>query len=117
MFPDLVEEEVHPPFVCNSHFPFAAMAGTFGGVWLFPSMMSSGWAVNVRMTVSDDLESSETYYARVSGRRAPEDAVRSHLAAPSQIIEARLPVQSSVFDALGIPDNGVVLRTDKDHLG
>jgi hypothetical protein len=74
--------------------------------------MSSGWAVNVRMTVSDDLESSETYYARVSDRQAAEDVVRHHLAAPSQIIEARLPVQSSVFDALGIPDSGVVLKVE-----
>jgi hypothetical protein len=69
--------------------------------------MSSGWAVNVRTTVLDDLESSETYYARVSDRGA---AVRRHLAAPSHIIEARLPVQSSVFDALGILDGGVFLK-------
>jgi hypothetical protein len=64
------------------------------------------------MTVSDDLESSETYYVRVSDRHAAEDAVRRHLAAPSEIIEARLPVQSSVFDALGIPDSGVALKAD-----
>ena len=72
--------------------------------------MSSGWAVNVRTTVLDDLESSETYYARVSDRGAAEGAVRRHLAAPSHIIEARLPVQSSVFDALGILDGGVFLK-------
>ena len=75
--------------------------------------MSNGWAVNVRMIASDDLESSETYYARVSDRRAAADAVRRHLGAPSHIIEARLPVQSSVFDALGIPDDGVVLKAGR----
>jgi len=72
--------------------------------------MSSGWAVNVKTSVSNDLESSETYYARVSDRKAAEDAVRRHLAVPSHIIEARLPVQSSVFDALGISDGAVVLK-------
>lgn len=72
--------------------------------------MSSGWAVNVKKIVSNDLETSETYYARVSDRKAAEDAVRRHLAVPSHIIEARLPVQSSVFDALGIPYEAVVLR-------
>jgi hypothetical protein len=71
--------------------------------------MSSGWAANVRARISDDIEASETYYARVPDRRAAEEAVRHHLDAPRHIIEARLPVQSSVFDALKIP-NGQVDR-------
>ena len=74
--------------------------------------MSSGWAVNVRANVSDDLASSDTYYARVSGRKEAEDAVRRQLAVPSHLIEARLPVQSSVFDALNIPDDAVVPKPE-----
>jgi len=72
--------------------------------------MSSGWAVNVRANKSDDFASSNTYYARVSDRQEAEEAVRPHLVAPSHV-EARLPVQSSVFDALNIPDDAVVLNT------
>ena len=74
--------------------------------------MSSGWAVNVRARMSDDIGASETYYARVSDRHAAEEAVRRYLDAPTHIIEARLPVQSSVFDALNIPNN-VDLRVAK----
>jgi hypothetical protein len=73
--------------------------------------MSSGWAVNVRANKSDELASSDTYYARVSDRQEAEEAVRCHLAAPSRVVEARLAVQSTVFDALAIPDRGVVLKT------
>jgi hypothetical protein len=47
----------------------------------------------------DDIGTSETYYARVSDREAAEEAVRRYLDAPSHITEARLPVQSSLFDA------------------
>ena len=72
--------------------------------------MSSGWAVNVRARRSDDVEASETYYARVSERQAAEQAVRSYLTAPSHVVEARLPVQSSVFDALNILEGQVELR-------
>jgi hypothetical protein len=72
--------------------------------------MSSGWLVNVRMSVSDDLELSETYYCRVSDRQDAEAAVRRHLNAPGHVIEARLPVQSTVFDALGISNGNVRLR-------
>ena len=72
--------------------------------------MSSGWAVNVKKGTSDDLESSKTFYTRVSGRQDAERAVRDHLTSPSHVIEARLPVQSSVFDALGIPAGGILLK-------
>lgn len=68
--------------------------------------MSSGWVVNVRANKSEDL-----YYARGSDRQEAEKAVRCHLAAPSHVVEARLPVQSTVFDALAIPDGGVELKT------
>jgi hypothetical protein len=40
--------------------------------------------------MSDDIEASETYYARVPDRQAAEEAVRCHLDAPTHIIEARL---------------------------
>lgn len=75
--------------------------------------MSSGWAVNVRARMSDKIEASETYYARVSDRQAAEEAVRRYLNAPTHIIEARLPVQSSVFDALKIRNDQVDLRAAK----
>ncbi|WP_426533764.1 hypothetical protein [Bradyrhizobium sp. McL0615] len=61
----------------------------------------------------DDIGTSETYYARVSDRQAAEEAVRRYLDAPSHIIEARLPVQSSVFDAPNIPNDQVDLRVAK----
>lgn len=72
--------------------------------------MSSGWAVNVRSRSFGDLEASRTYYSRVSGRQDAEEAVRRHLDAPGYAVEARLPVQSSVFDALNIQNSGVVLK-------
>lgn len=72
--------------------------------------MSSGWAVNVKKGTLDDPASSKTYYTRVSGRHDAEQAVRFHLASPPHVIEARLPVQSSVFDALGIPAGGILLK-------
>ena len=75
--------------------------------------MSSGWAVTVRARMSDDIEASETYYARVPDRQAAEEAVRRYLDAPTHIVEARLPVQSSVFDALNIPNGQVDLRPVK----
>lgn len=74
--------------------------------------MSSGWAVNVKESPSDDFESSKTYYARVADRHHAAEAVRRHLAAArGNTIEARVPIQSTVFDALGIPDGEVVLKT------
>ena len=63
--------------------------------------------------MSDDIEASETYYARVPDRQAAEEAVRRYLDAPTHIVEARLPVQSSVFDALNIPNGQVDLRPVK----
>lgn len=74
--------------------------------------MSSGWAVNVRANASDDFALSETYFVRVPERQRAEEAVRRHLAAPSHIIEARVPIQSSVFAALKIPDNAVVIKQE-----
>jgi hypothetical protein len=65
--------------------------------------MSSGWIVNVKDRATDDLTSSKTYYTRVSYRREAEQVLRDHLADPMHAIEARLPVQSSVVDSLGIP--------------
>ena len=41
--------------------------------------------------------------------RKPKKPFRRHIV-PSHV-EARLPVQSSVFDALNIPDDAVVLNT------
>jgi hypothetical protein len=65
--------------------------------------MSSGWAVNVKESSADKATASKTYYVRVSGRHDAEAAVRRFLGAPGNIVEARLPVQSTVFDALDIP--------------
>ena len=73
-------------------------------------LMSSGWAVNVKKGTSDDLGSSKTYYTRVPGRQDSQRAVREHLALPMHVIEARSTVQSSVFDALGIPVGGILLK-------
>jgi hypothetical protein len=69
---------------------------------------SSGWAVDVKMDVPGAGESSQTFYARVSGRHAAEDAVRLHLRTAADLeIEARLPVQSSAFDAMNTQDGQV----------
>jgi hypothetical protein len=65
--------------------------------------MSSGWVVNVKERASDDLALSKTYYTRVSGRQDAERAM-----APLHAVEARLPVQASEFDALGIPVGGIL---------
>jgi hypothetical protein len=72
--------------------------------------MSSGWAVNVKELASDDLASSRTYYTRVSDRQEAERAVKDFLISPVHAIEARLPVQASVFDALGVPIGGILLK-------
>jgi hypothetical protein len=72
--------------------------------------MSSEWAVNVKESRADRAAPSKTYYVRVSGRHDAEAAVRSFLGAPGNIVEARLPVQSTVFDALNIPDGNVRLK-------
>jgi hypothetical protein len=72
--------------------------------------MSSGWVVNVKDRASDDLTSFRTYYTRVSDRQDAERALTDYLASPVPVIEARLPVQASVFDALGIPVGGILLK-------
>ena len=72
--------------------------------------MSSGWSVNVRAKKSDNIEASATYFARVSDRQEAEHAIRAYLNAPAHVIEARLPIQSSVFDALNISNGQVVVR-------
>jgi hypothetical protein len=66
--------------------------------------VSSGWAVVVKQTTSEDAGSSTTYYVRVADRHGAEEALRQVLrAAPAAVIEARLPIQSSVFDAINVP--------------
>lgn len=72
--------------------------------------MSSGWSVHVKVTTREGVTSSQTYYARVPDRLAAAEAVRRHLGAPAgAVIEARKPVQSSVFEALDI-DAGQVAQ-------
>jgi hypothetical protein len=57
--------------------------------------VSSGWAVVVKQTTSEDAGSSTTYYVRVADRHGAEEALRQVLrAAPAAVIEARLPIQS-----------------------
>lgn len=59
--------------------------------------MWGGWTVHV------GEHPAQIFYAYVSDRAAAVEAVRSHVRATSdRIIEARKPVQSTVFDAMGI---------------
>jgi hypothetical protein len=70
--------------------------------------MSSGWGVHVQVITWEGKKSSQTYYARVSDRSEATEAVRQHIgAAADAVIEARKPIQSSVFDILNI-DTGRV---------
>jgi hypothetical protein len=70
--------------------------------------MSSGWGVHVKVITREGKRSSQTYYARIPDRIAATEAVRQHIGATADaVIEARKPVQSSVFDALDI-DTGKV---------
>jgi len=70
-------------------------------------LFSSGWAVVVKQTAAGDTGSSTAYYVRVPDRHGAEDALRQILGAgPAAVIEARLPVQSSVFDAINVPTGG-----------
>jgi hypothetical protein len=65
--------------------------------------MSSGWGVHVRVRTREDNISSQVYYARVPDRTGAVEAVRHHIGASGDAaIEARKPVQSSVFDVLNI---------------
>jgi hypothetical protein len=67
--------------------------------------MSNGWGVHVKR-VSET--SSQTYYARVPDRTDAVEAVRKHIGAQDDVvIEARAPVQSTAFDAMGM-GNGQV---------
>jgi hypothetical protein len=72
--------------------------------------MSNGWSVNVKTAGSSDI-GSETYYVRVSDRRGAENTLRQLLGAgPTVCIEARLPVQSTVFDAIKVPVGHIRLQ-------
>jgi hypothetical protein len=65
--------------------------------------MSGGWGVHVQVITREGKKSSQTYYARVPDRMGATEAVRQHVgAAADAVIEARKPVQSSVFDVLNI---------------
>jgi hypothetical protein len=65
--------------------------------------MSSGWGVHVQVRTREGNISSQAYYARVPDRIGAVEAVRHHIGASGDaIIEARKPVQSSVFDILNI---------------
>jgi hypothetical protein len=65
--------------------------------------MSNGWGVHVETRTSEGENSSQTYYARVPVRIDAVEAVRKHIGAQGDVvIEARKPVQSSVFDAMKI---------------
>jgi hypothetical protein len=78
--------------------------------------MSNGWAVNVKAAAAGEAEaaSSETYYVRVSDRHAAEDHLRQILGASrAVIVEARLPVQSTVFDTINVEVGQVRVRPTK----
>jgi hypothetical protein len=63
--------------------------------------MSNGWAVHVK---GRGEESSETYYARVPDRiGAVVRRAGAYCPKGDVVIEARAPVQSTVFDALKNP--------------
>jgi hypothetical protein len=65
--------------------------------------MSSGWGVHVQVRTWEGNKSSQTYYARISDRAGAVEAVRQHIGAGDEaVIEARKPVQPSVFDILNI---------------
>jgi hypothetical protein len=65
--------------------------------------MWSGWGVHVNSVTLAGDKSSQTYYAHVSDRAAAVEAVRKHIgAASSEMIEARKPLQSTVFAAMNI---------------
>jgi hypothetical protein len=65
--------------------------------------MSSGWSVHIQVITRAGNKSSQTYYARVPDRLDATEAVRQHVgAAADAVIEARKPIQSSVFDVLNI---------------
>jgi hypothetical protein len=65
--------------------------------------MWSGWSVQVDC-VKAAQGSSKTYYSNVSDRADAVEAVREHIGATSGevTIEARKPIQSTVFAAMGI---------------
>jgi hypothetical protein len=65
--------------------------------------MWGGWTVHVT-----DAMTIQIYYAYVSDRAAAVEAVRNHIGAMSgQRLEARKPIQTTVFNAMGI-DIGAV---------
>jgi hypothetical protein len=73
--------------------------------------MWSGWTVHVSSGAADTLL-TQVYYANVSGRLDAVEAVRKHIdATNAQILEARKPIQSTVFDAMGIVGGAVVRST------
>jgi hypothetical protein len=66
--------------------------------------MSNGWAVVVTTNRPGNDVVSETFYARVSDRIYAQDIVRQFIGSIFDVeIEARLPVQSSAFDAMDVP--------------
>jgi hypothetical protein len=64
--------------------------------------MSSGWGVHVQVITREGKKSSQMYYARVPDRIDATEVVRQHIGAAAAVIEARKPIQSSVFDVLNI---------------
>ena len=68
-----------------------------------PEAAASGWGVHVQVITWEGKKSSRRYYARIPDRIGATEAVRQHVgAAADAVIEARKPVQSSVFDVLNI---------------
>jgi hypothetical protein len=60
--------------------------------------MWGGWTVHVVGEQPDQI-----YYAHVADRADAVEAVRKHVGATSgEVVEARKPIQSTVFEVLGI---------------
>ena len=67
--------------------------------------MWGGWTVHVT-----DAMNVQIYYAYVSDRAEAVEAVRNHIGAtPGQRLEARRPIQTTVFRAMGIEIGAVGL--------
>lgn len=65
--------------------------------------MWSGWTVHADETKAG-RRSTRVYYARVSDRADAVESVKQHIGATSYpiVLEARKPIQSTVFAAMGI---------------
>lgn len=66
--------------------------------------MWGGWTVHVwDITRAGDGSTAETYCANVSDRADAVQAVKDHIGSTSSHrLEARKPIQSTVFDVMGI---------------